>query len=74
VRSDPPKRSASGRRPVGGGDHPPYYALGLIGYVLKSVEPLHLGLDADVLTGLAFPIVFALVGLNVRRLRKKLLH
>jgi uncharacterized membrane-anchored protein len=48
--------------------------LGLIGYVLKSVEPLHLGLDADVLTGLAFPIVFALVGLNVRRLRKKLLH
>jgi uncharacterized membrane-anchored protein len=51
-----------------------YYALGLIGYVLKSVEPLHLGLDADVATGLAFPIVFALVWLNVRRLRKKLLH
>ena len=51
-----------------------YYALGLIGYGLKSLKPVDLGVDPDVVTGLAFPIVFALVWLNVRRLRKKLLH
>ena len=51
-----------------------YYALGLIGYVLKSLKLLDLGLDSDVVIGLAFPIIFALVWLNVRRLRKNLLH
>jgi uncharacterized membrane-anchored protein len=50
-----------------------YYALGLIGYVLKSLKPLNLGLDFDVVTGLAFPIVFALVWINLRCLSKKLL-
>jgi uncharacterized membrane-anchored protein len=50
-----------------------YYALGLIGYGLKSLKPVDLDVDPDVVTGLALPIVFALVWLNVRRLRKKLL-
>jgi uncharacterized membrane-anchored protein len=51
-----------------------YYVRGLIGFVLKSPKPIDLGVDPDVVTGLALPIVFALVWLNVRRLRKKLLH
>ena len=49
-----------------------YYALCLIGYVLKSLYPTDLGMDPDVVTGPAFPIVFALVWLNVQRLRKRL--
>lgn len=51
-----------------------YYSLGLIGYLLKSLKPLDIGLDSDVVPGLAFPIVVVLVWLNLRRLKKKLLH
>jgi predicted alpha/beta-hydrolase family hydrolase len=32
--------------------------LGLIGYVLNSLKLISLGMDPDVVTGLAFPIVF----------------
>jgi uncharacterized membrane-anchored protein len=39
--------------------------LGLIGYVLNSLKLIDPGMDPDVVTGLAFPIVVALVWLNV---------
>jgi uncharacterized membrane-anchored protein len=50
-----------------------YYSLGLIGYVLKALKPLHLAFDADVVTGAAFPVVLSLVWVFLRQMRKKLL-
>jgi uncharacterized membrane-anchored protein len=51
-----------------------YYALGLIAHALGALEPLHLGVDVEVIVGAASPVVLTLVWLILRRLRKKLLE
>ena len=51
-----------------------YYFLGLTGYVLKSLKPMGIGVDPDSVTGMLAPVVFILAWLNLRRLRKKLMH
>ena len=47
-----------------------YYVIGLVGYLFKAVkEILHLGIDPAVATGLAVPVVIAVIWLVVRRIR-----
>jgi uncharacterized membrane-anchored protein len=49
-----------------------YYALGLVAHLLKALKPLRFDLDAEVVVGAASPLVFALVWLVLRRMRKGL--
>ncbi|MEE4279707.1 MAG: DUF3422 domain-containing protein [Halieaceae bacterium] len=51
-----------------------YYAVGLLGYLLKSAKEAGLPADADLLTGLSAPFVLAFVWLSVRRVKHKLKH
>jgi uncharacterized membrane-anchored protein len=47
-----------------------YYLVGLIGYAAKAGKSAGLELDADLITGLARPVVVGLVGFGVWRLRR----
>lgn len=47
-----------------------YYVVGLIGYALRAVEAAGWHVPHDLATGLAIPLVLALVWLGVRRLRR----
>jgi uncharacterized membrane-anchored protein len=49
-----------------------YYAVGLLGYLLKSGKSLGLNVEPDVLTGLAAPVILALVWFSVRSVRRRL--
>jgi uncharacterized membrane-anchored protein len=51
-----------------------YYTLSLVGYALKSLKPLHLKLDPEIVVGAALPFVLAVVWLTLRHLRRKLLR
>ncbi|NOY62857.1 MAG: DUF3422 domain-containing protein [Gammaproteobacteria bacterium] len=46
-----------------------YYLLGLISYGLKAVKASGIKFDTELVTGMAIPIVVAIVYLSVRRLR-----
>lgn len=50
-----------------------YYAIGLLGYIFKAIQAVWKGMDAEVATGVAAPIVVAIVWLGLRRLRKHML-
>jgi uncharacterized membrane-anchored protein len=49
-----------------------YYAVGLLGYLLKSGKNLGLKLDPELLTGLSAPVVLAIVWLSVRSVKRRL--
>jgi uncharacterized membrane-anchored protein len=49
-----------------------YYAVGLLNYALKSARAAGLSVDSELLTGLAAPLVFALVYASVRSVRRRL--
>jgi uncharacterized membrane-anchored protein len=49
-----------------------YYAVGLIGYGLKSAKAAHLPVDPDLLTGISAPLVLAAVWFAVRVVRRRL--
>lgn len=49
-----------------------YYLVGLVGYAAKGVSAVGLKLNAELVTGLAIPIVAALVAYGVKGLRRKL--
>ncbi len=49
-----------------------YYAVGLLGYGLKALKSVGLPIDATLLTGIAAPLVFALVWVLVRSVRRRL--
>lgn len=49
-----------------------YYATGLVGYLAKGAKAAGLPLDADVLTGVAVPVLVLLVYLGMRRVRRRL--
>jgi uncharacterized membrane-anchored protein len=49
-----------------------YYAIGLAHYSLEALAQLGYGVDPTLITGIAAPVVLALVWLNVRWLRRKL--
>lgn len=51
-----------------------YYAVGLLGYLLKSGKSLGLGVNPDLLTGIAAPAILALVWLSIRRVTHHLRH
>ena len=48
-----------------------YYAVGLLNYALKAGKSAGLGIDPSLLTGAAAPLVFALVWMTVRSVRRK---
>jgi len=48
-----------------------YYGVGLIGYLAKGVKQTGVPLNADLVTGIAVPVVIGLVILGMRRLRRK---
>ena len=48
-----------------------YYALGLLGYVLKAFSEISPGLDPNVATGFAAPVVIGLVWYGLRWLRQR---
>jgi uncharacterized membrane-anchored protein len=48
-----------------------YYVIGLVGYLFKALEKLHvLGVDPALATGLAVPVVIVAVFLTIRRIHK----
>jgi uncharacterized membrane-anchored protein len=47
-----------------------YYLVGLISYAAKAAKAAGLGLDADIVTGLAIPVVVVAVGYGVWRVRR----
>jgi uncharacterized membrane-anchored protein len=49
-----------------------YYLVGLVGYAAKGVSALGLKLNAELVTGLAIPVVAILVAYGVKGLRRKL--
>ena len=49
-----------------------YYIVGLFSYVLKAIKSSGVALNADLLTGLAVPVLFAIVIIGVRKIRKQL--
>ena len=51
-----------------------YYLVGLVSYAVKALSKLGLPLNPDLAAGLAIPVVFAVVGLSMRRLRRNLTH
>lgn len=48
-----------------------YYALGLLGYLLKAVNHVLPGIDPNVATGLAAPLVIGIVWYGLRMLRER---
>ncbi len=51
-----------------------YYGVGLVGYLAKGLKGAGVALDADLVTGIAVPVVIALVFAGMHRLRKRLGH
>ena len=51
-----------------------YYLVGLLSYVAKALNKLGLPLNPDLAAGLAIPGVMIVVGLSMRRLRRRLSH
>ncbi len=51
-----------------------YYLVGLVGYALKAGKAAGLGINVELGTGIAIPVVLALVFLAMRRLRKMVGH
>ena len=51
-----------------------YYLVGLVSYAVKALSKLGLPLNPDLAAGLAIPVVLAVVGLGMRRLRRRLAH
>ena len=49
-----------------------YYLVGLVSYAAKALSKLGLPLNSDLVVGLAIPVVLAVVGLGMRRLRRNL--
>ena len=49
-----------------------YYAVGLVGYLLKSGKSLGLDVNPDLLTGLSAPVVLGVVWWAVRSVKKRL--
>lgn len=49
-----------------------YYAVGLLGYLLKSGEILGFDVNPDLLTGIAAPAILALVWLAVRSVKRRI--
>lgn len=49
-----------------------YYAVGLLSYALKSAKSVGVKIDPDLATGIAAPLVFLVVWLTVRRVRRRL--
>ena len=49
-----------------------YYVVGLIGYLAKGAHTAGLGLDPELATGLAIPVVVIAVWLGMRRVRRRL--
>lgn len=49
-----------------------YYAVGLLSYGLKSAKAIGVGIDPDLATGIAAPLVFAVVWLTIRTVRRRL--
>lgn len=47
-----------------------YYVVGLVGYVAKAAKSLSLPVDAELVTGLAIPVVAVLAALGVRHIRR----
>jgi len=47
-----------------------YYLVGLIGYAAKAAKAAGFGVDVDIATGAAIPLIVGLVGLGVWRLRR----
>jgi uncharacterized membrane-anchored protein len=46
--------------------------VGLLGYALKSGKALGMGINPDLATGIAAPLVFAVVWITIRSIRKRL--
>lgn len=51
-----------------------YYAVGLLGYTLKSAQTSGIAVNSDLWTGIAAPLIFALVWVSVRAVRKRLVR
>ncbi|MBI3452968.1 MAG: DUF3422 domain-containing protein [Rhodospirillales bacterium] len=49
-----------------------YYVVGLIGYVLRTVETVGVAVDHELATGVAIPPVVAAVWFGVRRVRRRI--
>ena len=49
-----------------------YYAVGLIKYIMEAAKGLGIPVDSSIVAGAAAPVVFALVYVSVRAVRKKL--
>jgi uncharacterized membrane-anchored protein len=49
-----------------------YYVVGVIGYVVKGMKAGGAPLNADLLSGLAVPVVAVLALLALRRVRRRL--
>jgi uncharacterized membrane-anchored protein len=51
-----------------------YYAVGMIKYMLDAAGVAGLGVSSTLLTGIAAPLVFALVWFSVRAVRRRLVE
>ncbi|MBV8578793.1 MAG: DUF3422 domain-containing protein [Acetobacteraceae bacterium] len=49
-----------------------YYALSLVHYVLTGIEHAHTGIDPELVTGVAAPVILVVVWWLLRRIRKRL--
>ena len=49
-----------------------YYIVGLVSYILKAMKSGGIAVNSDLLTGLAVPVLIAVVMIGVRRVRKNL--
>jgi uncharacterized membrane-anchored protein len=49
-----------------------YYALSLVHYVLTGIEHAHTGIDPELVTGVAAPVILVIVWWLLRRIRKRL--
>lgn len=49
-----------------------YYIIGLVGQLAKGLQAAGVGLDADIVTGVAIPVVGLAVALTVRWLRRRI--
>ncbi len=49
-----------------------YYGVGLVGYLAKGIKQAGVPLDADLVTGIAVPVVVGLVFVGMYRLRKRI--
>jgi len=51
-----------------------YYGVGLVGYLAKGLKATGVPLDTDVVTGVAVPVVVAVVFAGMHRLRRRMEH